>query len=126
MNIFWGKVKKGHVRGKALGFPTANLRLHKNISEGIYISRVRIGSKWLNSLTFIGAAKTFGEIKKAAEVYILDFNQNIYERWITVRLLKKIRENKKFDSINELKKQMKEDEKKAGEYFNEEISTDIS
>lgn len=114
---FWGKVRKHNKRGKKLGFPTANLNLHKSIPEGIYISKTKIDNFWYKSATFIGMAKTFGEKRFHAETYILDFNQNLYGKWITVELLKKIRENKKFNSAEELIKQMREDEKIAREYF---------
>lgn len=124
---FWGKVRKHNQRGKKLGFPTANVSLHKNISEGIYVSRTRIGGKeykrslqklrFYKSITFIGTAKTFGEKKFHAETYILDFNQNVYDKWISVELIKKIRDNKKFNSVKELVDQMKQDEADARKYF---------
>lgn len=118
---FWGKVKKDNQRGKQLGFPTANISLHKNISEGIYISKTKIGKLIFNSITFVGVAKTFEEKRFHAESYILDFNKSIYGEWISVQLLKKIRNNKKFTSAQELIKQMEEDEKKTRKYFENEL-----
>ena len=56
---FWGKVKTYARRGKTLGFPTANIDLHKNIPEGIYISQTKVEGKIHPSLTFIGKARTF-------------------------------------------------------------------
>lgn len=117
MYKFWGKVRKHNQRGRKLSFPTANVNLKKNIPEGIYISKTEIGNSIYPSLTFIGTAKTFNENKFHAENYILDFNQNIYDKWITVKILKKIRPNKKFKSAEDLIKQMKQDEKEAREYF---------
>lgn len=114
---FWGKVRKHNQRGKKLGFPTANLRLRKKIPEGIYISRIKLSDSWYQSLTFIGQAKTFNEKKIHAETYILDFNQDIYSKWISVELLKKIRDNKKFDSAEELVEQMKKDEQEARKFL---------
>lgn len=104
-------------RGKKLGFPTANVNLYKKIPEGIYVSKTKIGKSIYPGLTFIGIAKTFNEKKLHAETYILDFKKNIYDKWISVKLLKKIRGNKKFKSAEELVEQMKEDEKKARKYF---------
>ena len=89
-----GKVKKGQGRGKALEFPTANMRVKKTVPEGIYISYTLIDERELPSLTFIGIAETFGEKKYQAETYILDFSDSLYGVWITVRLLKKIRGGK--------------------------------
>jgi len=117
MYKFWGKVRKHNQRGKKLGFPTANINLTKNIPEGIFISRTKIKNKFYPSLTFIGTAKTFNEKNFHAETYILDFNQDIYDQWISVKLLKKIRNNKKFNSADELVAQMKKDEKEARNYF---------
>ena len=63
MYKFWGKVRKHQSRGKKLGFPTANLNLRKQIPEGIYISKTKVGRFLYFSLTFIGTAKTFNEKK---------------------------------------------------------------
>lgn len=117
MDKFWGKVRAHNQRGKKLGFPTANVNLSKNIPEGIYVSRTKIDETYYSSLTFIGAAKTFDEKKFQAETYILNFSSNLYDKWITVELLKKIRENKKFKSAKKLVEQMKEDEKRARDFF---------
>ncbi|RJQ38416.1 hypothetical protein C4559_01340 [Candidatus Microgenomates bacterium] len=113
-----GKVKKGKNRGKNLGFPTANVNLRKKIPEGIYISKTKIKGKAYNSLTFIGKAKTYNENLFQAETFIFDFNKPLYDSWISIFLIKKIRENKKFNSEKELIKQMEEDKKIAGKYFN--------
>ena len=117
MYKFWGKIRKHNQRGKKLGFPTANVNLAKNIPEGIYISKTKIAEKIYPSVTFIGQVKTFNEKKFHSETYILDFGKNIYSKWITVNLLKKIRENKKFSSAQELIAQMKKDEEIARKYF---------
>lgn len=114
---FWGKVRKHNQRGKKLGFPTANVNLAKNIPEGIYISKTKIKNNIYFSLTFIGNAKTFNEKKFLSETYILDFDKNIYDQWISIELLKKIRNNQKFNSAEELVKQMKQDELEARQYF---------
>lgn len=116
--IFWGKVRKDNQRGKRLGFPTANVNLNKKIPEGIYISKTKLAGKDYPSVTFIGKAKTFNEEKFQAETYILDFDKDIYDKWISVELLKKIRNNQKFDSVDELIIQMKKDEQETRKYFN--------
>ena len=114
---FWGKVRRHNQRGRKLGFPTANINLAKNISEGIYVSRAKIGTSIYPALTFIGKAKTFNEKKFQAEIYILNFKQDIYGEWLSVKLLKRIRGNKKFNSAEELSAQMKKDEVVARKYF---------
>lgn len=120
MYKFWGKVRKVKQRGRKLGFPTANVNLTNPDligAEGIYISKTKFQNKIYNSLTFIGKSKTYDEEKFQSETFILDFNKNIYNKWISVQLLKKIRGNKQFNSSEELIKQMKKDEAVAKEYF---------
>lgn len=117
MHKFWGKVRKHNQRGNRLGFPTANVSLHTSIPEGIYVSKTKIEKDWHKSVTFIGAAKTFNEKSFHSETYILDFEKNIYGKWISVELLKKIRGNQKFKSAKELVWQMEKDEKEARKYF---------
>jgi riboflavin kinase/FMN adenylyltransferase len=117
MDILRGKVVRGKSRGKDLGFPTANIAVHKKIEEGIYLAKVRVDSTWHSSLTFIGKAVTFNEKKLQAESYLLGFSGNLYGKYITITLLKKIRENKKFASVEELTKQMQEDLVIARKFF---------
>lgn len=114
---FWGKVRKANLRGKKLGFPTANVNLFKKIPEGIYISKTKVEGKIFKSLTFIGTAKTFAEFRFHAETYILDFSKNIYGQWVTVELIKKIRGNRRFKTAKDLVDQMKRDERQARQYF---------
>lgn len=114
---FWGKVKKGKGRGKDLGYPTANINLHKKIPEGVYLSFVKINKNQFPSLTFIGTAKTFNETKYQAESYLLDFNGNLYGKFVSIKLLKKIRGNFKFKSVKSLILQIKKDESLAKKYF---------
>lgn len=96
-----------------MGFPTANINLNKAIPEGIYISQAKLGKSISPALTFIGKAETFNEKIFQSETYILDFKKDIYGKWLSIKLLKKIRENKKFKSPQELIAQMKKDEKEA-------------
>jgi riboflavin kinase / FMN adenylyltransferase len=107
--IIRGKVLHGKNRGKKLGFPTANILLHQNIPEGVYASEVIITGKRYQAATFIGSAKTFDEKNYHAESYIFNFGGNIYGKWITIKLFKKIRENIKFNLEKELIKQMEGD-----------------
>lgn len=112
-----GVVIRGESRGKGLGFPTANVRLHKKIPEGIYAGSVTINGKVYFSASFVGSAKTFQKTDVKLENYLLDFAMDIYGKWITVRLYKKIRDNQQFDSVEELVKQMREDVVQIREFF---------
>lgn len=117
---FSGIVKKHLGRGKTLGFPTANIEAPKEIEDGIYVGTVHCNTGAYDSIVFIGAAETFGETDKQAEVYILDFEGDLYDTIIEVELLEKIRESQKFNNSEELIEQMKADEKFARGYFKNE------
>lgn len=117
MHKFWGKVIRGKKRGMRLGFPTANIFLHKFISQGAYVSIAKIDKQWYKSVSFVGGAKTYGEERVFGETHIFDFNRDIYGKWISVRLLRKLRGNKKFSSTGELIENIKKDIQEADEYF---------
>lgn len=114
-----GIVQKHLGRGKKLGFPTANLQLSdSHIEDGIYASLTYYSGKEYQSLAFVGVAETFGETERRLEVYLFDFSGDLYGQEITVKLVSKIRENRKFDSADELIKEIKNDEIEAREFFN--------
>lgn len=115
-----GIVQKGKQRGKDLGFPTANIPLTRYVDDGIYVSYVLVDGKKYPSLTFIGIAETFNETDRFAETYILDFDQDIYGKELEITILKKLRENKKFSSVNALVEQMNNDTIKARTFFKHE------
>ncbi len=113
-----GKVKKNSGRGKLLGFPTANLDVDEATPEGIYLGYTNFDEKRLPSLIFVGRAVTFGETKKRAESYILDFDGDLYGKEIRLELVEKIRDGRKFAAEQEMVMQIKGDEKIARVYFN--------
>jgi riboflavin kinase/FMN adenylyltransferase len=109
-----GIVKKGHGRGKGLGFATANLSYprEKLIPMcGVYITDIRIGDKVFKSLTNVGNNPTFNirESDVCVENHILDFDSDLYGEKINVTFYKKIRDEKAFSSPAELVEQIKKD-----------------
>ena len=118
---FSGKVIHGDKIGRTLGFPTANLEIepYKLIpGNGVYVVRVTIKDEIFKGLLSIGTRPTVtNSNEKRVEVYILDFDQNIYDEMITVELLHKIRDDQKFDSMEELVDQMNEDKKFAENFM---------
>lgn len=114
---FSGTVFRHLGRGTDLGYPTANIHIEPDTPEGIYVGYALISEKSYPALVFVGRPLTFGETDKKAEVYILDFDQNIYEMQVDVSVMKKLRDNMKFDSQEALVAQMQQDEKNAREYF---------
>lgn len=115
-----GIVQKGKQRGKDLGFPTANIPLTQKVDDGIYFSFVTVDSTKHPSLTFVGIAETFDDSTRSAEVYILDFDQDIYGKEISIEILEKLRDNQKFETVEALVKQMNDDTMKAREYFSKQ------
>jgi riboflavin kinase / FMN adenylyltransferase len=101
---FWGKVRHGKKRGRLLGFPTANVWLHKKIPIGIYAGSVRVNQHSYAAAIFIGSAETFGETDVKAECFLLDFNDELYGQWISIHLLKQIRKHRTFTSPQALVK----------------------
>jgi len=114
---FSGIVKKHLRRGTKLGYPTANIEVGSETPEGIFIGFATIAGVRHPSLIFVGKALTFDEHDKKAEIYILDFDTDIYGKNLFVEIHKKLRENIKFDSSDELIQQMKKDELQAREFF---------
>lgn len=116
-----GRVIKGQGRGRQIGFPTANLDYSKELivpSIGVYITQTKIQGMIYNSLTNIGNNPTFttgDEIN--IETHLLDFNRDIYGEEIRVVFIKKIRDEKKFASVNDLISQINSDVVTATGYF---------
>ncbi|MFH0702964.1 MAG: bifunctional riboflavin kinase/FAD synthetase [bacterium] len=115
-----GAVIIGKQRGAGLGFPTANLSMSDDLiipGDGVYLGLANIGKNQYNAVINIGRRPTFNDLKTSlTEVHILDFNENIYNKEIEVSFLKKLRNEKKFSSENELKKQIKLDCQEAMTY----------
>ena len=107
-----GKVIEGAGRGKKLGFPTANLELSSEKlipAPGVYAVRVFLEQKIFLGVMNIGIKPTFLEKTLSIEVHIFNFYDNIYGRTLKVELVKYLREERKFSSAEELKKQIAED-----------------
>ena len=105
-----GKVIPGQKRGALLGFPTANLSIPDNIiipEAGVYSGMVYIQEKSYQAVINVGKRPTFGDLKEnLIEVHILNFSGDLYNQAIEVSFLKKLREEKKFASTDELKEQI--------------------
>ena len=109
-----GKVIYGDQLGREIGVPTANLELHRlrTALSGVYAVNVKIdnSNEWLQGIANVGCRPTINDsIKAILEVHILNFDKNIYGKRITVRFLKKIRDEIKFESIEILKSQIFKD-----------------
>jgi riboflavin kinase/FMN adenylyltransferase len=109
-----GSVVAGDRRGRLLGYPTANLEIDspkKLIPEnGIYFVKVNVGVETYFGMASIGVRPTFQTTgKRTIEVYILDFDKDIYGYDLTINFLQRIRDELKFDSAEQLIQQMHKD-----------------
>ncbi|MGH8501591.1 MAG: bifunctional riboflavin kinase/FAD synthetase [Gammaproteobacteria bacterium] len=115
-----GRVRRGDALGRELGFPTANLSLGWPLPpvQGIFAVDVRgLQPEPREGVASIGHRPTVNGVDHRLEVYLFDFNQNIYGRHLCVELLHKIRDEARFDSLAELKAQIARDVQAARQYF---------
>jgi riboflavin kinase / FMN adenylyltransferase len=113
-----GKVIKGRSRGKNLGFPTANIYPENEIVPyGVYITSAILDNVQCPSVTNIGINPTFNHGEIQVESHLIDFEGDLYSQKINLRFLKKIRNEKKFESTQDLSIQIKNDIKTARSYF---------
>lgn len=116
-----GRIEKGDGRGRKIGFPTANVGFSKNRiipKRGVYATETKIGKLNYYSVTNIGVKPTFLEgAGLTVESHILDFDRDIYGELVQVHFHQKLRDEKKFDSVNDLIKQIARDVEKTREFF---------
>ncbi|MBV0899530.1 MAG: bifunctional riboflavin kinase/FAD synthetase [Wolbachia endosymbiont of Fragariocoptes setiger] len=112
-----GIVVKGACRGTEIGFPTINILIEDCMIKpkfGTYYARITYKMEWFYGVVNIGMRPTFQDLKRPIlEMYIFNFNKNLYGSNVKIELLSFIRPEKKFFSVNELKKQINSDIVKA-------------
>ena len=119
--LLTGRVVGGMKLGRKLGYPTANLELQEPQKlvppDGVYACIVTILGERHKGMLNIGYRPTFNNQQKlrSIEVHILDFHKDIYSEEITVEFIDRIRDEKKFSNVEDLKCQLKEDEKRVRE-----------
>jgi riboflavin kinase/FMN adenylyltransferase len=116
-----GRVTEGHRRGKDLGYPTANVATRTEVLplDGIYATLLHLGERELLSVSSIGINPTFGEGPRTVEAYIMDFNEDIYGASVRLSFVRRIREERKFDSVPALVAQIGADVESAAAIFRE-------
>jgi riboflavin kinase/FMN adenylyltransferase len=113
-----GRVIKGASRGKTLGFPTMNILTDNEITPaGVFATLAKIRERWHPSVTNIGTRPTFGEDRLQVESFLLGFKGNAYRSRIALRLLKKIRPERKFAAAAALASQIRQDIAAARRYL---------
>ncbi len=118
-----GVIIRGDRRGHTIGFPTANLKPHNRVVPGfgVYATATLIDGKWRKSITNIGVRPTFeSKDEPSIETHIFDFDGDLYGDVLRVRFFRRIRDEKKFSGIEELKGQIQKDSANARNYFGKE------
>jgi riboflavin kinase/FMN adenylyltransferase len=110
-----GTVIHGDKRGRALGFPTANLALSPNcrLRHGIYAVRVGIGAERYDGVANFGRRPTFDNGAVLLEPFLFDFSGDLYGKAVDVAFIAWIREEMKFDTVDGLVRQMEDDARRA-------------
>ena len=110
-----GEVVKGEHIGTTLGFPTANLQPTDECKQipapGVYAVRCKTHKGMMN----IGTRPTFGEHPQTLEVHILDYEGDLYGKEITVEFIERLRDERRFENEEELKRQLEEDKRRIEE-----------
>lgn len=118
-----GVIERGARRGHTIGFPTANLKPHNRVIPryGVYATATLVDGVWRKSITNIGVRPTFErDVDPSIESYIFDFDGDLYGDVLRVRFLHRIRDERKFKGIDELKAQIERDTVRALNYFRHE------
>ncbi|AGK55562.1 riboflavin kinase [Bacillus sp. 1NLA3E] len=115
-----GKVVQGRKIGREINFPTANIGVATDgFENGVYGVYVSLNGEFYRGVMNIGVKPSFGsQLKKTMEVHILNFHNDIYGQIITCQLIFKVREERKFPSIELLKQQISRDILDATQKFN--------
>ncbi|MGH9956132.1 MAG: bifunctional riboflavin kinase/FAD synthetase [Pyrinomonadaceae bacterium] len=115
-----GRVERGQERGHMLGFPTANLHPQNRVipRNGVYITGVLIEGQWRRSVTNVGTRPTFETATEpSVETFVMNWSGDLYGDVIRVRFLYRLRDEKKFESLKQLKTQIERDVNRAESYF---------
>lgn len=121
--ILTGTIFKGRQLGQTIGFPTANLQIEENYKliprNGVYVAKSIINQKTVFGMMNIGFNPTVAGENLSIEIHYFDFDANLYDQEIKVSLLKYLRPEQKFDSVDLLKEQLEKDKNAALAYIKE-------
>ena len=115
-----GLVVRGNERGHKLGFPTANLHPQNRVipAHGVYVTGTLIDGQWRRSVTNVGTRPTFETgTEPSVETFVINWSGDLYGDVIRVRFLYRLRDEKKFGSLEELKAQIENDVARVENYF---------
>ena len=114
-----GKIIRGQQKGRTIGFPTINIPIKRNISPvlGVFAVNIKLSGATYNGVCNIGKRPTVGGEKTLLEVFVFNFDEDVYNAQAEVIFKHKIRNEQKFDSFEALKMQIQLDAQTAKEYF---------
>ncbi len=113
-----GPVVTGAGRGRKLGFPTANVQFAQELVPlpGVYVVEAEVGGERRQGVANVGFNPTFGENSLGVEVHILDFEGDLYGKTMSILFRDRIRDERKFKSVDELARQIAKDVRYAREH----------
>ncbi len=114
--VLRGEVVEGDRRGRSIGFPTANVRPEPTAlvpARGVYAGFVRVGEETYAACTNVGVAPTFDRAESRVEAHLLDFQGDLYGRVLDVGFAQRIRDERRFSGVDELKAQIHRDVEEA-------------
>ena len=114
--VLRGEVVVGDRRGRSIGFPTANVLPHAAVvvpARGVYAGFVGVGKAEHPACTNVGMAPTFGRAEDRIEAYLIGFAGNLYGRVVDVSFVRRVRSEKRFSGVEELKEQIARDVEEA-------------
>lgn len=111
MLVIEGVVIGGNQLGRKLGFPTANIALQDDleVENGVYISKVYVEGVEYGAMTNVGVRPSVDGSRRLLETHLFGFEGSLYGLTLRVELLEKIRDEKRFSSVEELKEQIERD-----------------
>jgi riboflavin kinase/FMN adenylyltransferase len=114
-----GRIKEGERRGRKLGFPTANLDTNWEIfpKRGVYVTWAQLDNERFKSITNVGMRPTFGENQLLIETHIIDFKRDIYGKTMKIEFIDRLRDERRFESVDALVAQISKDAERAKEVF---------
>jgi riboflavin kinase/FMN adenylyltransferase len=115
-----GRVAHGDKRGRTIGFPTANVYLHRTSSPvaGVFAVEVEgIADTPVSGIANVGSRPTVDGTRSLLEVHLFDFSGELYGRYVQVSFLKKLREERRFTSVDSLREQILLDVDQARAFF---------
>ncbi|WP_340201634.1 bifunctional riboflavin kinase/FAD synthetase [Ascidiimonas sp. W6] len=116
-----GIIEHGKGLGRQIDFPTANLKIEEDYklipANGVYVVKSTLNNKLVYGMMNIGFNPTVNGTTKTVEINFFDFNADLYGQQVQVHLLSRLRNEERFDSVDILKKQLKNDRKNALEFI---------